>query len=280
MNIHVLTVATDKTPQLSNLTESLQKFGYSYSILGLGKQWTGFSFKTEHYLAAVSDLPPNTIVALVDAYDVIFVASPEEFIQKYRSLDTPVIVGGEPRCRDYQCTPVTNYWALNGRHTMYPYVNSGVIVGPADKLKQILTNQLNSPFKNDDQKSLGYVVQQYPILFRIDTTQRLIGTWIPTKSGRIKIHRNRPMDTHSMEFPVILHMPCVKCDIYRRYARVTRLTLGDKAVGISWRDRINIIVSVVKKYTFHIGVGIVILVIMIQMIRWSINDQKSRPISS
>lgn len=158
--IFVMSVCTDQSPLLENWKMSLEKFGYSYAVLGLGEKWGGWKWRTQKYIEAVSRLQTECLVVLTDATDVFFVAPPDQLLKSFLSYDSDVVVGAEHQC----CTSWVR-WNFNVKeavlqfarkknpHTRYIVPNGGFIMGYRTPLINALCGNLD---QEDDQH--GYLV--------------------------------------------------------------------------------------------------------------------------
>ena len=106
-------------------------------VLGTGEmEYTGLSDKPRIVYNAIQDGRINAkYIIFVDAFDVVFVDSPETIIEKFKSFGTKILIGVEKNCfpgnfqKEYDRLPHTS---------SYKYLNSGVIVAETEALLTVL----------------------------------------------------------------------------------------------------------------------------------------------
>lgn len=159
VNLKLVCVATDRTPELNRFEESATYWGYDYVILGLDREWVsgqaengrlvypGGGMKVnllKDYLNSFTDT--STLILFTDSYDVVFNQGPEELVQKYRNIYGDAIVfTAEKTC-----------WPDDSLSSLYPdskydykYLNSGGFIGSVEQLRQLTISDCDD--SDDDQ---------------------------------------------------------------------------------------------------------------------------------
>lgn len=91
----ILTVATKPGGYYDMLVRSCKEQGLNLTVVGLGQEWKGWTKRLEWIGEAMMILPPDDIVLVCDAYDVFFLAGPDEIVAKYQSLNCSLLIGGD-----------------------------------------------------------------------------------------------------------------------------------------------------------------------------------------
>jgi hypothetical protein len=166
---------------------TLKKNKWEYVLIGKGEKWEGWTTRMRAYMNILKTLPPNKLVVLTDARDVICCRGSSAFMDAFASFSRDIIVCMEIMCGnqieiddDYiglQCHPLKNYWKYHS-YTKTPsrkYVNNGLIAGKVSKLIEILQYGIDNKY-TDDQFSLGSYVNKYPAGVGVDTEAELFHT--------------------------------------------------------------------------------------------------------
>ena len=130
-NLHYITIATKLHPILELIKTRVEKQRENITILGLQENrnigWNdraNFGVKLRevyNYIWNV-DLDPDDIILFTDAYDVIYCGNHEDILERYLTLDSPIVFGSETMCNpDPNREP-----EYNNRHLQFPYLNSGL----------------------------------------------------------------------------------------------------------------------------------------------------------
>lgn len=91
----------------------------------------------------------DRVVLFTDSYDVLFLATLEKIVEKFKTFQASVLFGSEGYC--WPDTELkSKYPALEGRGTRF--LNSGLIIGYASKVYQML----KTPLKDTDDDQLYY----------------------------------------------------------------------------------------------------------------------------
>jgi hypothetical protein len=169
--IHVLTVATKLNQGAHNFLASLRVQGYRYTVLGWRQPWQGWRQRMAWYRDACNALPPQQLVALVDAYDVVA-------MRPWHGIDTAFdsvskgrgVVGGMEMICFGNCTPLDSWWAAENRapqQSGVKYVNGGIMVGRAVALADAY-NWMLEQGATDDQMGMAAFANAFPNKFAAD----------------------------------------------------------------------------------------------------------------
>ena len=141
--LNIAAVATQDRPQLSNLRNSAQVQGLKVDILGMGDAYLGNSQKVSYFLDYVTNMTPSDLVLLVDAYDVLLFAGAKGLARRFSKFvgEHKIIFAGETS--SYPDLGIAPLYGHEGSDVqvipgMYKYLNSGVIMGRAKDLREML----------------------------------------------------------------------------------------------------------------------------------------------
>lgn len=141
--LRVVAVATDPRPQLRALQQSVKNAGHELEVIGMGTTYPGLGLKIIAMAEWLPTVPDDEYVLLVDAYDVLFLQSAEEILQRFHQFCAPIVFGAETRCHpDTALTLVhpERRPRLHGRgegEQPFFYLNSGTYMGRADDIKRM-----------------------------------------------------------------------------------------------------------------------------------------------
>lgn len=140
MNSFKIVTISNRIPTQDYYTyQYLQKSAGDNEILVLGQEpgeYTGLSDKPRIlYNAIKNGLITEKHICFVDAWDVVFADNLESIMEKYKSFNSPIVIGAEKNCfpnnfkKEYDRLPHTS---------SYKYLNSGVIVGETAAILEVL----------------------------------------------------------------------------------------------------------------------------------------------
>lgn len=140
-NFRIVTISNRRPTQWYYTYDQLFQSAAGHEILVLGSEageYTGLSDKPRILHKAISDgLIKEKIILFIDAWDVVFAADPTEAIEKYLSINIPVLIGAEKNCFPTCFKKEYDRWAL-GYESSYKYLNSGIIIGETEAIMTIL----------------------------------------------------------------------------------------------------------------------------------------------
>lgn len=137
----IITISNRRPTEYYYTYDQLFKSVPGHDILVLGQQpgeYTGLSDKPRIlYHAIKNGLIKEEIIVFIDAWDVVFAASPDEVIDKFECFDYDIVIGAEKNCfpANFKKEFDSHKYPLN---TQYKYLNSGVIVGYTDAILEVL----------------------------------------------------------------------------------------------------------------------------------------------
>lgn len=155
----VITVATEENENLERFRKSCSFYNVPYIILGLGDEWKSGTAEDGvllvpggaqkiHYLREELKSWPELedhIVMFTDSYDVVFCASPQEILKKFRSFQSELVFSTEKTCWPDESI-VDQYPKVD---TDYKYLNSGGFIGYANRILEIIDTEIS--IEDDDQ---------------------------------------------------------------------------------------------------------------------------------
>ncbi len=217
----VVCIATSRNKMLEHWESSAKQWGYEFEVIGEGTVWKGFQTFTTLLLQYLNSQEfKNKLIALVDAYDVVFTGPPEELKKKYESFNSPIVVGGENEC-------IMNCYkhSCDVNNEEYRYVNTGFVMGPINSMIQLFEYTLkHSP--NDDQIGVAKYMSENCNIVSLDGNQEIVANLRDVKNIKpIDGKRFRHMKTNTV--PVMIHTPFMYMDMGRRADLVKKHILDD-----------------------------------------------------
>jgi hypothetical protein len=230
--VRVFCYASDPNEALDDWLLTAKRCGYTPQVIGLGTPWLGFKQKSEGWASAAERIAtdhPDEPILFTDSYDVLFNAPASRALQVLQECGKPILVGMEPACLS-NCVGVQP----GQDRERLKYINSGVIMGKALPLAQLLRESVNVRV-DDDQYALGTVCQRDGggrVAF--DTQRRLVANLTP---WRDLLHLSKAQNQVLVDgqAPCILHFPSTVSDGMLREGYV-RSTLVGPHRRPSWSD--------------------------------------------
>ncbi len=148
----LFTVATE-SKKAEQLIESCKRHDLNLEMLGVGEKWQGGvmadgpggGHKVHYLRSRLRNVDNHDIVMFVDGYDVIINDSQEELINRFKQFGADVVFGAEPLL--WPDTSIENKFPKV--HTRNRFLNSGMFIGRAKVLKEMLRTDINKA--DDDQ---------------------------------------------------------------------------------------------------------------------------------
>eukprot|EP00941_MAST-03F_sp_MAST-3F-sp1_P002206 g2206.t1 len=170
-DLRIIGVATKRTNGVENLLLSAAACGVKVNLLGLGEDYTGPYMKLRLYSDYLVNVPDDTTVLVLDAFDVLLFPSGMgrggiELLRRYRAFNKRIVFGAE-----------TGAWPDPGLAPMYPnqvgrspfrFLNSGGFIGRAANLKHAIQMSLQYDGCFDDQRCLTRVFLEFETQFALD----------------------------------------------------------------------------------------------------------------
>lgn len=155
----VITVATEENENLARFRKSCSYYNVPYIVLGLGDDWNSGAAEDGvllepggaqkiHYLREELKSWPELkdhIILFSDSYDVVFAASPQEIIKKFREMRSEIVFSTEKTCWPDESL-IEQYPTVE---TEYKFLNSGGFIGYANKILEIIDTEIS--IESDDQ---------------------------------------------------------------------------------------------------------------------------------
>jgi len=143
--IHCITVSTKDNEKLQRLLKSAKKYNINIEVLGLDMNTDTlghsdnqkFGMKLRYPLEYLNKLDDNDLLLFSDAWDVIYIDNLDSIYEKYKKFNKPIVFGAElfawpdaDKASEYTDT----------QNEYFKYLNSGLYIGVAKDLKEILNN--------------------------------------------------------------------------------------------------------------------------------------------
>lgn len=159
--LHVAAVATHLERYMPLLVDSCRRLNVNLKVMGWGEKLTGFAFRLQKTLDWVETLPPNDVVLLIDAFDVILLQDAQVILKKFYSSGAQMILskdGDHPN-------GVIDFFI---KHVFRPVgntrINIGGYIGYAGYIKDLMValKQFGDGFssKENDQELLARYLGQ------------------------------------------------------------------------------------------------------------------------
>ncbi len=201
--LHFCTVASDRKLGLVQLLRSCLVYNIPMDVLGLGMPFRGLNEKLIHIKRYVEDIPETDIVMFVDAYDVLFLSTPEQILKKFKKMNSNFVIAVERTCWPYG--------ELASKFPQSPtslrYLNSGAFIGYAGHIKQILKEVSPIVASGDDQGELTKHYFKKQKMYTFDYKGELFLTMMGLGNHEVIIDtRNRTVTfTETYIKPCIVH---------------------------------------------------------------------------
>lgn len=262
----VVTYGNKITTMWVNYRKSLEKWGYSYQLLGLGETWVSFMTKIQAYYNYSLRARDQELLCITDCFDVLATGPPEELVRKFfRMTEAPairlpgrtftlpsrietghrVLVSTEKLCMGHNCVELTAWWKDKLIVPDNKYLNSGFIMGYASDLRVLLKYLLDTGH-SDDQLALCLYTQQFPERIVLDSQSEVIGT-IVLDFKDFECIEGRITNTITSQTPCFIHVPSVTSDCLIRFEYVGKCVLKEEFVPIGWRDKACMFITYLLK---------------------------------
>lgn len=172
----VVAVATDDQGWFRALKASCVRSGLPLVVLGWGTTWTGFLHKPQIVERFLRSRPPDEMVLVVDAFDVLVLQGEEELFKRYSVLTRrsgSVVVGVDNRDGPWWIQwYVRKIFPSSVEHVL----NAGVFFGPAVDIHRVYDILLKTKVVGDDQTRLNTMALKMKHLLTIDDSGYIIHT--------------------------------------------------------------------------------------------------------
>ena len=214
--IFLATSSTKHDPGLDRLVKSAKVHGFTPSVLGMhenkirghSKEVIGFGdgqfgFKLQYLLEFCKKRNPNDIVLYTDAWDVVIVNDCDVVLKTYKSFKKDIVIGAEKLCMPHPW----NFYKYNWYTDVFPYLNSGVIIGKVSTLIKLIEKYWDKSENIDDQVLWQKIYLKNRDKIVLDSSAKLIlNTTITNKkyySYKDNIFTYKETDTQ----PSMIHVP-------------------------------------------------------------------------
>jgi hypothetical protein len=181
--LSIICVATSDEGYLDVLKKNAKDKNINLYVLGYGEKWQGLWWKSKKYLEYLDNCEPDEIVMIVDGYDVIIPGTKNGIINKFKNFDTDIVISCEPTLSYYNNSIYSNihfYIVKKYFNCKTEYLlNSGTIIGYADKMKILFQRMLDYNIKNDikdDQYALNSIKLD-DINYKLDIYTEIFWVW-------------------------------------------------------------------------------------------------------
>jgi hypothetical protein len=217
--LHYFLWAPSPTDRRIRLTvESAVRLGYKPGVV----LCSSTPEKPVTLLARIAELGDHEIVLCTDAFDVLCTEPPATVKDKFLSMRNKILFGAESLCF-HHIPAARRYFELSAGETPYPYLNSGMFIGFAGAIRQMLRtfHQWNShdlkrqfesvpenPGRFDDQSLFGMYAALNPGTVGLDNHAHVflnlsrhyssLSSDLAWESGRVinKVTTSRPSFLH------------------------------------------------------------------------------------
>jgi hypothetical protein len=183
--LQLVTLATDDTPQLENFLNTASMYGYSVKIIGKGKKFLGWKWRTQQYIKALEQLGDiNDVIILLDSNDIFFVRPSGELLEEFLQTGKNLIIGGEAYCvtgeflehsaRKRIQDEMEQVLGTDYCKNRYRFPTGGFIMGYKEHVLSLLKDNQNEP---DDQAGYLKRLVENPERMYVDYKQQFLGAF-------------------------------------------------------------------------------------------------------
>ena len=168
---HLVTVATHSERYLPILDKQAEDKNVKLVKLGMGKKYIGHYMKDLEMMEYLKGIDKTDIVAFVDGFDSLMLASTEEILSKFKASNAELLLSVE-NIGMLSFIHATVFEKVQGQ-----YLNTGLYMGRAGFLLNFLTNMYSLPY---DKKSNQRTWCSY--LFKLQSEKKFDGIVLDEKS--------------------------------------------------------------------------------------------------
>jgi len=142
----IITVATHKQGKFDELINN--RFQEKVTVLGMGKNWTGFNMKYELVYEYIKNMNDDKIIIFLDGFDSIIQNDPSNAVKIFKRKNYKTLFSNDFWLR-------SNFMRIYVSSFVFPYchentsINSGMYMGYVKYLKQLLQDSLKNKCKDD-----------------------------------------------------------------------------------------------------------------------------------
>ena len=208
--VEIVTISTDNKFYYPHLVESCKKNKGKLTTLGMGEEWKGYNWRFRKMIDYLSNLSDDTIVCIIDGYDVISCRDlrelADEFIKIKNKYKCKIVVG----CDDYGFTGKKIFTNLFFRKCGNHYLNAGTYIGYVKDLKNIISKiyEINPSDSADDQVLMIQYSNEHPGEIHIDHECKLfLVLFYPLMNVDVKVDNNKVYTNDYKSMPFFIHAP-------------------------------------------------------------------------
>jgi hypothetical protein len=265
----VLTLNTNQSMALDNWKLSLTQQGYGHvKILGLGKKWKGFVWKTEMYIKFLHRLHAqygdDLIVMTCDSTDVMFLRSQGALLHTFRTMHQNIVVSadhtqlvgafGNRTVRDITKKIIEKRLSAadaTGSLTPYIWINSGLCMG---YVKHMIALYEKIRLYEDDQEGVQMEWLADPTLCWVDNHQHLfatvsgmkhIGKLNSCKDSNLVLDPSSHTHIHTITrtHPCVIHFPGKITSTYNQFIQEWQQYMRDTHLTPTWHEGLQTVPS-------------------------------------
>ena len=144
--LRVFTYGAGDINRFKNLRDSSSLCGLKINYI-TQPVWNGFYDKTKHILNIIKDLQDDTVICVIDGYDMLAMAPEEEILDKFFSKKCDILFGAELNCWPGE---FLERYDRSEQSTNYRFINGGGYIGYKKAVYSLLT------WKSDSEKQIIY----------------------------------------------------------------------------------------------------------------------------
>ena len=261
--MRVVCIATHRNEMLREWEASARHWGYRTVVIGEGVPWEGFKTFTTLLLAFLKAQPDmHEIIAIVDAYDVVFTGPPSELMRKYKAFGKPIVTGGEDEClmNCYRHKCKVN-------NEQYRHVNTGFVMGPVWALVHLYEYTLKHS-RDDDQIGVGKYMDKHCDRVAMDGNQHIVAN-LRSASNIQPLPNKRFLHKKTKSTPVMVHTPFMYMDLGKRSDLVKSHIFPDYKSPGKWHYFVGYVKHIMKhgfnnphyRPVWVVGIAAIVLII-------------------
>ena len=196
--------------------ESLQRFGVTPLVLGMGEHWGGLMTKPRRLRDYLRSNYTGEVIIVCDAWDVVFARSPEDVAKEFydeRYEDTKILWNAEKNF--FPFNPDLDFPETG---TPYRYLNSGFSVGYDNAYLTLLESMDLDSIPDDHVDPAGQHVnpndQEYfqqafckqPVPMMLDKDAIICQTLHAVEASELDLTNERIRNTVTGSYPMTFHM--------------------------------------------------------------------------
>lgn len=183
----IVTVSTKSDGYFPVLKKICKKNNHELVVLGYGEKWKGWVWRSKMFINYVSKCDPDEIIMIVDAYDVMVLASHKEIMKKYKKFKCDILFSascvdsGQPNIswlyRNVIFNQVKNYFDVPDYKSYI--LNAGTFMGKASKIHELYNRLYKRYVKTlvlDDQTNLNNI-RLTGLNYKIDKDSEIFWIW-------------------------------------------------------------------------------------------------------